>query len=349
MTRLARTSPLARLRRSLALLVLLCLGVGAPSAWALTCQTTSNETEFIEPIGRLSVPDSVPDGTIIWISPTRTTTGTCKKAQKDSTLSIWDPIYFYSLLGTNRAIYPGDPNAWGISISLKYKGVEYPLSSIGGNSGSGVPTGFTLPACGPSDYDAGKCFINVSITYQIVIRKHGLSPFVKPTQDMFSLFQFDGDLGVNCCQRSFQYVLSGLTNIVGTSCTVDVSVTPEPGIVDFGQVQATATGFEPAIPTKPFSLAVDKQCATAIRIGGYIQSSNPIRNDLILPERDSNFGIRIDDANGRQVQLQEPFPLANFAANQSHASVEMSASLISLGAPKIGPFTATATVLILYD
>ncbi|MDM0046452.1 fimbrial protein [Variovorax dokdonensis] len=335
-----------RVRKALAIGTFLILAaIGSQSAWALTCQTYTNETQFVEPIGRLSVPDSVPDGSIIWISPTRTTSGTCKKAQNDWTLGIADPISFYSVMGKSQALYPGDPNSWGISISIKFNGTEYPLEWMF----SGVPTEFVLPPCSPTDYEAGRCFINVSITYQIIIRKHGLSPFLKPTQDMFSLFQFDGVRGINCCQPSFQYVLSGLSNIVGTSCKVDVKVTPEPGVIDFGPIQSTGSGFMPAVPTQPFSLALEKQCATPIKIGGYLQTSHPIMNGLILPTRDSNFGIRINDANGRQVALQEPFPLVNFSASQSNASVEMSASLVSLGVPKVGPFTATATILVLYD
>ncbi|SEA03305.1 fimbrial protein [Variovorax sp. YR216] len=341
---------LPHLRRFLGVFSFLLIGLGSSSAWALTCQTSSGATQFTEPIGNVSVPDTVPDGTIIWISPTRTTSGTCKKSASDSVnLATVDHIYFYSLQGSPRAIYPGDPSTWGIDISIRYNGAEYPLSEISGVAGNGLFTGFTLPPCSLADYNRGVCFINVSITYQIVIRKHGLSPFVHPTQDLFSLFQFDGQLGINSTQASYQYILSGMSNIVGTACTVDVKVTPEPGVVDFGEVQAVPGGFSPSRPTKPFNLALDKSCSTSIKVSGYFETSNAVQNNLLLPAADSNFGISIQNQNGVQVPIREPFLLGTFSPTQTQMDVPMTASLVPLGTPKIGPFSATATILILYD
>jgi len=70
---------------------------------------------------------------------------------------------------------------------------------------------------------------------------------------------------------------------------------------------------------------------------------------LILPASDSNFGISIQDSNGQHLPVREPFSLANFSANQAHIDVPLSATLVPLGTPKIGLFTAIVTVQILYD
>ncbi len=322
-------------------LLALAFLLGSQSAMALRCLTSGGADKFIEPIGSVQTyPVNAPDGYIIWISPTRTTTGYCYKDLRGG-LSYEDPVSFYANPGKM------DPAAWGLEIGIRYKGVDY--FGAGNQPGTGVPTGYVVPICSDADFNAGLCpKIPVSITYQVVIRKRGT--WVGVPQDTYAAFQFDGFYGINCCNTSFQYILSGLDNLKPTPCIVDVTVTPEPGIVNFGQVQATPAGFSPTSPTKPFSLALNKtQCTTPVNINGYFETANPVQNNLILPTADSNFGISIQDQRGQQLPIGEPFPLANFGASDTHIDVPLSATLKPLGAPKIGPFTAVVTVQILYD
>ncbi|RKF49454.1 fimbrial protein [Paraburkholderia fungorum] len=324
----------------LVLLFILCLQ--AHSAWAMRCVTSAGADKFIEPIGSVqSYPVNVPDGYIIWISPTRTTTGYCyKDLSGPGSLPFDDPVSFYA----NPANI--DPAVWGLEIGIRYQGVDY--FGAGSAPGQGVPTGNVVPACSQDNFNAGLCpKIPVSITYQVVVRKRGA--WVGIPQDTYTVFQFDGKFGINCCNTSFQYILSGLENLKPTPCTVDVTVNPEPGVIDFGQVQRVPTGFSPVKPTRPFSLALDKTCNESVQIGGYFETSNPVQNNLILPEQDSQFGIGIQDRNGQQIPVGEPFPLATFTATQAHIEVPMTATLQPLGTPKIGPFNAVVTVRVLYD
>lgn len=61
------------------LLLLGCLFV-AQSAWAVRCVTSEGADRFVQPIGSVQTyPVNAPDGYVIWISPTRTTTGYCYK------------------------------------------------------------------------------------------------------------------------------------------------------------------------------------------------------------------------------------------------------------------------------
>lgn len=323
------------------LLVLGCLAV-AQSAWAVRCVTSAGADQFVEPIGSVQTyPVNAPDGYVIWISPTRTTTGYCYKDLGSNSLTFDDPISFYANPNGEN------PLAWGLEIGIRYQGVDY--FGAGNQPGTGVPTGIVVPICSDANFAAGLCpRIPVSISYQVVVRKKGT--WVGIPQDTYAAFQFDGVKGLNCCNTSFRYILSGLDNLKPTPCVIDVTVTPEPGIVDFGQVQATPTGFSPVTPTRPFSLALDKrQCDTSVKIQGYFDTSNPVQGDLVLPSSDSGFGIAIQDRSGVQIPLREPFDLANFSATQTRIDVPFSATLKSLGAPKIGPFTATVTVQILYD
>lgn len=317
--------------------VLALLIAAVQPAWALRCLTNSGATSLTEPVGGVaSYPTDAPDGYVIWVSPPRTTSGYCyKDLGDDKSLSVIDNIYFYA--NPNRM----DPAAWGLQIGIRYKGVDYfdRTSAPGG----GVPTGFSVEPCKRSDFVAGRCKrMQISIDYQIVIRKKG--NWIQPPNDIYTVFQFDGEGGLNAFGTSFQYRLSGLRNLKPTPCFVDVLVTPEPGIVNFGQVQAVGNGFLPAVPRKRFSLSLTKKCNVAVRVDGYFETSYPVRNGLLVPSSDSNFGIGIEDSTGKAVPFNEQFTLAQFPSNVMNQSVLMDAVLKSFGPPKIGRFDATATI-----
>ncbi|MQR02496.1 fimbrial protein [Glaciimonas sp. GS1] len=329
-------------------IMLLCgAGLFAQSAAALQCSSLTDGSYLTESIGPVSVPDSVPDGTIIWYSQTHVVPAKCWKDYMQYQ-NLVDDIYFY-----------GNPNGlntlgWGIEFGLLYKGVTAWDGDWSSAPHLGVFTGFSSPPC-PDVTTIDQLYtcslVQPSIAFQVVIRKRGLLPFQRPPQDTYDVFQLDGVLGMNGGSSNprgnFRYQLSGLQNIVGTPCTVDVTVTPEPGIINFGQIQKTSTGFNPANPTKPFSLALDKQCTQPINIAGYFNT--PYQNgDLVLPAADSQFGIQIKDAGGKVLPVNERFPLANFAADVNHIDVPFSATVVPIGDPQIGPFEAIVTVQIIY-
>ncbi|WP_233853174.1 fimbrial protein [Paraburkholderia sp. HD33-4] len=324
------------LRTLVRVLLVVALALSAHSAWALQCLSTTGSTRLTEPIGSVQTyPVNAGNGAIIWISPSRTTNVVCSKDQGGSENLVAEDIYFYP--NPNSAPLPG------LQIGIRYNGQDY-------YGGARMSTGYSVPACTQANFNAGRCrSTTVPLTYQVVILKQGTWTGALP--DTYAAFQFDGVLGLNAIgNHNFQYWLSGLSNLAPSPCTVDVTVTPEPGIVDFGQIQATTTGFSPAKPTRPFSLLLNKQqCDTGVNILGYFQSSNPVQNNLIVPSSDSNFGIGIQDRSGNQVPIGEPFELMNFGPLQTQASIPFTATLNALGTPKIGPFTATATVLVLYN
>lgn len=339
--RARRTGFIARL------LIVLALCVSAQSAWALRCLTTSGTTSLTEPIGNVtSYPVNVPNGYIIWISPTRTTAGYCYK-DLPNTLTYADDVFFY--------VNPANTNlaAYGLEVGIRYNGTDH---FEGGNqAGTGIPTGYVVPAlpsnssCTAEQRNNGTCSrTSVSITYQVVIRKSGT--WIGTPPNTYAAFQFDGVNGLNALNTSFRYHLTGLNNLQPTPCVVNVTVTPEPGIVEFGKIQATPTGFSPATPSQPFQLRLDKtSCDTPINMSGYFQTSHPVQNDLVLPSADSHFGIAITNAQGQRIPIAEPFAIANFTATQTRIVVPMTAELHALGPPKIGPFNAVVTIQLLYD
>ncbi|GGK32322.1 major type 1 subunit fimbrin (pilin) [Pseudomonas koreensis] len=337
-----RQSRLARLCLAALLLVF------SQASWAMFCKSLDDGAYLSEYIGPVSVPDTVPDGTIIWRSKTHVVPAKCWKVH-DIHFREDDPIYFYG--------NPAGLNAtsWGIEFGLVYKGMTAWDGDWSANPTQGVNTGYISRGCPSASNDAEMLpcsLVNPSVAFQVVIRKRGLLPLQRPSQDTYDVFQFDGLYGLNGGPGNpfgnFRFQLSGLQNIVGTACTVDVTVTPEPGIVDFGVIQKTVTGLSPPNPTRPFSLALEKKCSSAINVGATFVTPQQQGDYTILPTADSQFGIQVRDARNTLVPINEPFALASFAADVSHIDVPFSASVVPLGDPKVGPFEAIMVVQIVY-
>ncbi|WP_315810248.1 fimbrial protein [Pseudomonas sp. C9-3] len=317
------------------------------TSWAMICKAMDGSNYLSEYIGPVSVPDTVPDGTIIWRSKTHVVPAKCWKVY-DIHYAEDDPIYFY---GNPAGL---DATGWGIEFGLVYKQQTAWDGDWSANPTQGVNSGFISRGCpqaaGNGDMSCSE--VQPTIAFQVVIRKRGLLPLQRPSQDTYDVFQFDGLYGLNGGPSNpfgnFRFQLSGLQNIVGTACTVDVTVTPEPGTVDFGVIQKTTTGFSPPRPSKPFSLALEKKCSSAINIGATFVTANQDGEYTVVPAGDSQFGIQVRDRHDNLVPINEPFPLANFAADVSHIDVPFSATVVSLGDPKVGPFEAIMVVQVVY-
>ncbi|AKM41088.1 fimbrial protein [Burkholderia contaminans FFH2055] len=308
----------------------------AQPAWALKCIADNGGLSLTETIGNVaSYPTDAPDGYVIWVSPPRTTTGYCYK-DIGGLQDFPEQIYFYANPEKQN------PAAWGLEVGIRFEGTDYYGRSS--QPGNGIDTHRSVKICEMSDrqVNAGMCpKWPISITYQVVIRKRGA--WTRPPSDIYAVFQFDGERGLNS-KGSFRYKLSGLQNLKPTPCMVDVKVTPEPGIVKFGQVQATGNGFSPAVPRKSFSLALTKQCNVPVRVDGYFETSQTVRNGLLVPDPNSNFGIGIEDRNGKAIAFNEQFVLAQMPGSVNYQSVTLDAVLKAFGPPKIGPFNGTATI-----
>lgn len=288
----------------------------------------------------VKVPTYVPDGTVIWRGQTRSISAMCYRDLANARDEI-ENIYFY--------VNPIDvqSSVWGIDFGMRVNGVD--LWPQGGGGNAAILTGATVPACPTGDMNLCATSGTFYVTFQPVIRKRGLTPFSPPPDPDYVLYQLDGQYGLNVTRHNFQYHITDLNFIEATTCLVDVTVTPSPGVVDFGTVQLTPTGFSPTTPSQNFSLILDKTgCETPIQINGFMSSPYE-KNGLILPTTDSGFGIRIINVeSGQQVPLEAPFFLANFSATDTTREVPLRAELVSFSDIQPGPFTATATIQILY-
>lgn len=331
-------------------LILFVLCIAPQFVWAMAC-TVAGSTQIVErqSIGSqpILVPVTTPDRQIIWSGPTRTVQIHCYLDLFGHENSI-DYIYYY--------VNPQNVNTsgWGIEFGMRINNNEV-WESTGAVPAilNGAPA-FVPPCPNAHEIGLGNCRSTTFVAnFQPLIRKAGLTPFSAIPAPEYNLFQIDGFFsgsGLNFLHNNYNYILTDLNQIQATTCTINTTVTPEPGVVEFGALQMTSSGFtNPTVPTREFSLLLQKSgCNTPLKTE--VVFSSPRMNDnLILPASGSAFGIRIVRADdGSTVQLNEPLPLATFAANETRKSVYFRAELIPFGDLVPGPFTATATFTLNY-
>lgn len=325
------------------LLLLAALALAAPqSVWAMACiRADGPDADLYEDIGStVRVPTTVPDGTVIWRGATRSIAAMCYR-DLDNARDETEIISFY-VNPINVA-----PASWGIDFGMRVNGVD--LWPQGGGGGAAIPTVGRVVPCPTLPRDQCPTSGIFYVTFQPVIRKRGLTPFSPPPDADYVLYQLDGIQGLNVTRHNFQYHITGLDKIQATDCTVDVTVTPSPGVVDFGTIQTGVNGFSPSNPSQTFSLLLDKTgCSTPVIVNGFLSTPYE-RNGLILPKSDSNFGISLYNLSAQQpIALETPFFLANFSSTDTTKEVSMRADLTAFGPIEPGPFTATATIQILY-
>src|SRR5471032_1672054 len=150
----------------------------AQASWALSCKSLTDGTYLTEYIGPVSVPDTVPDGTIIWRSKTHVVPAKCWKV-RDIHFREDDPVYFYG----NPAGLNATP--WGIEFGLVYRQVTAWDGDWSSNPTQGVNSGVISPGCptATNDQEMLACsLVSPSIAFQVVIRKRGLLPLQRPSQ-----------------------------------------------------------------------------------------------------------------------------------------------------------------------
>jgi major type 1 subunit fimbrin (pilin) len=319
----------------------------AQPAWALRCLADGGSTKLIEPIGNVALyPQDAPDGYVIWVSPLRTTTGYCYKDVR-TMLTNPEHVYFYA--------NPERKNLGGLEVGIRFGKQDH--FGLGPVIGSGIQTEGKKVECdlrGTGITDSTPeavrfCktkLVPISISYQVVVRKKGSW---QPQPPSYAAFQFDGERALNADGENFRYILSGLDRLKPTPCMVDVTVTPDPGVVRFDRIQSTGRGFSPTVPRKPFQLLLKKQCNIPIRVDGYFETTHTVTDGLLVPTADSNFGIGIEDKSGNAIPFNQQFKIIEMEKDKLSESIAFNAVLKAFGPPKTGRFNGVATIrLFLY-
>lgn len=182
------------------------LSLPAFNAAALECHkdTTSGTVFDYENIGSMKIPSTLPVGSRLWTSKTYSRNLACwayKNVKPKGEYSFFYPNPYGAVVGA------------GIGIGIIYNGQDLGVVTGGGTVSSRVPTGvFVYP--GPSGRLPPSNPTMLPVTVQVYLEKIGDMSNISYGVDSLSVFQVDGELGINNTPGgNYQFTLSGLKNI----------------------------------------------------------------------------------------------------------------------------------------
>ncbi|MCG8706993.1 hypothetical protein JHU04_000175 [Brenneria sp. 4F2] len=206
------------------------LSLLAFNAAALECHkdTVSGAVSDAENIGAMKIPSTLPIGSRLWTSKSYGRNLACwayKNKKPNGEYAYFYPNPYSSVIGT------------GIGIGIIYNGQDLGVVTGGGTISSRVTTGmFVYP--GPSGSLPPANPTMLPVTVQVYLEKIGDMTDSGYGVDSLSVFQVDGELGINKTPGgNYQFTLSGLNNIDVIQCSAKVHVSPDNNI-DFGTIQS---------------------------------------------------------------------------------------------------------------
>ncbi|MFE8047560.1 hypothetical protein [Brenneria goodwinii] len=212
------------------LLTALFLSLPAFHAAALEChkETASGSVSDYENIGSMKIPSTLPVGSRLWTSKTYSRNLACwayKNTRPNGEYAFFYPNPYGAVIGA------------GIGIGIIYNGQDLGVVAGGGTINSRVSTGmFVSP--GPSGSLPPSNPTMLPVTVQVYLEKIGDMTSSSYGVDSLSVFQVDGELGINKTPGgNYQFTLSGLKNIDVIQCSAQVHVSPDNNI-DFGTIQS---------------------------------------------------------------------------------------------------------------
>ncbi|MBF1995094.1 fimbrial protein [Serratia symbiotica] len=327
--------------------LLVTLGAVSQNSYALSCKQSGNIRQDIvldKPI-KVSTANTKP-GTLLWRSQTYTSTFQCvddwNHPQGEDAFLHWDPEARMGKIHNS------------LEVGVTYNSVDIkPVKGLKQSVGPGT-------ACNRDSQ--GKCqppaqSLSVTVSYAVYIKATGnpLPPGGKiEDNNAYSVFQVDGVLGLNTKPNSnFNAYISGLGNIQFISCNPTITVMANGGAsVDFGAIPQLKAVVGKIEKQMPFSIAANMsgpesgQDCQGETLQASFSSTYPVQdNSVILPTRDSGFGIYISQEETPETPIMMNTPVDLGLIDGTRVEKNFIASLQWLSNdPKVGPFTASANI-----
>lgn len=315
-----------------ALFIIITLMLMTNSALALRCQSADNGSfGFSEPIGSIAVPQSVPDGTVIWRSENRTMNVTCWKDRGGPA----ENVYLY-------------PNPLRLPLAT---GIEYGIVLNGNNidmNAYQVALPIVIPVCNYTEALCKSTYpVNFTFSYNVFIKKKGVTTGYYSGYDIVNVFQLDGSGGLNIGEN-FTYSNSGLTGIRFMPCSASVTVSPSSIVFDTVNTFNAVAG-QPAAADKMFTATVVKDCSAPFKLTAQYASSSALadRNNLDLGNG-LKLGL-INNNTGQAVDFSNVTPFVDMTSVMS-ATVPFTTKLAYLNTmPTIGNYATSITITVYYN
>lgn len=287
----------------------------------------------------ISVPNSLPSGTILWRQPTQTIDVEC---WVDIQNRPEENIYFY--INPDKANLGPD-----IDVGVTYQGKDYLNSSLAGGK---LNIGWTVNGCGAND-NCGWQKESKSMSYSIFFVKKSPSGDNKEGQisklNDYRAFQFDGVGGVRP-GKSYNITIKGMDKFKYLPCNSIISILPN--TIHFGSINTSGAKAGSTIKEIPFTINEQRDCTAAYGLGGYLEPLNATlspSNDTLIPDDNKSVGISIINSdNQKEMLFKREFVLTPKTTSTTNSHQFTARLKWMTSTPTLGSFSAGAIVNIYY-
>ncbi|WP_368540882.1 pilus assembly protein [Enterobacter soli] len=333
------------------------------SAFAVDCYQNGKggQTSVSATLMPFTVPSNAKLGQKIWESADIVVTVYCDNAAGWTESVTTENIHAWLMLSAFNSDYV--LNNPYLTFGVTYAGVDYDMA------GQGVDTGACLdkyeqvydgvwhePDCNGSTLQKDVTF---TARFRLYVKLKAVPPTAGYTWDFGSVnvLQFDGGGGANLSTtaNNLRYYINGLDNIHFLDCGVDLKISPESQIVDFGQILDNAFSKGQRI-RMPFSISTIRDSNAACSEQFDVTTSF-YTTDLLYDETHLDMGngllMRITDNAAGDITYNNYLPFAAYQSGDPTAVVthDYTAELTPKpgSEPIAGPFSRDIIIKVNYQ
>lgn len=315
----------------------------ASNAYALICKNSADGSAYVtDNIISATVPQTLPNGTVIWRSGSRTMTVKCWKelGESGATWAAAENVYIYP--NPDYSFLPG----YGITVGIVANGQTIDING----SRVQIP-GVIVPYCNQSaDWCRDNASVSFTWSYYTYISKVGnLVGDHYSAEDFLTVFQIDGSGGINRTPDSnFRYNLTGMNNIKFINCNATVSVTPN--AIDFGTIVApTNVPVGQLAKSNAFKATVTKDCNSPFKLTA-IYSSPATKVGLDTLDMGNGLGMKVKNMKTNSyIQYGDVNDFADLTVDNS-MDIQFLAELSWINsAASVGVFNSSITITVFYN
>lgn len=338
------------------LLALGALLVMSQKSFALVCQRDGRtfQEDYYLPT-TVAISKAMPEGTIVWRSPTFTMSMTCWQVYPTDHDEF---VHFYAAPRGNTVLGPD------LEMGIHVNGTDYRYSTMPPSEhGPRIAlTFFQVKGCLTTYW----CQVNKekegtrTLRYNFFfVKKSPASAEIKEGQvtydTQFDIFQLDGKGGLNNEGGTYFMTLKNLDQLRYIACSSTIALSNP--TVNFGGINKAYAQKDQVAGEKPFSITAHKNCDSAYGLGALLKPIAGTTLDasdkhMLVPTDNKSIGITLHDPDNNMsvIPINEEFELIKHSADRTVVRKFLARAtwLKEPAQVQLGKFNAGATIDIYY-
>ncbi|WP_141453812.1 fimbrial protein [Pseudoxanthomonas sp. z9] len=336
------------------LLALGALLVMSQKSFALVCKRDGITEQQDYPLPTtIAIAKAMPEGTIVWRSPTDTMDITC---WQDNPTDYGEFVHFYPAPR-------GDALGPDLEMGIHFDGTDYRYSTMEPSEhGRRLPTKIWVSGC----LNTYWCQVNKEkegtkrLSYHFFfVKKSPASAEIKEGQVTFDwkfdIFQLDGGGGLNRNGGTYYMTLKNLDQLRYIACSSTIALSNP--TVNFGGINKAYAQKDQVAAEKPFSITASKNCDSAYGLGALLKpiagtTLDASHKHMLVPTDNKSIGITLHDPDNSMsvIPINEEFELVKHSTDRTvmRKFLARATWLKEPAQVQLGKFNAGATIDIYY-